>query len=775
MGDIGRTPNPAPETISAWPRNPSRCFLALAFALLLTLTLLAAANARAAEPEDRADASSANVLTPSQGAKGPLGSSAAAQIAEPAAWTDAAAAAPARPGLVRRFSGSAFGVLTRGIRGGWQRVVGAKDGLQRLLWRDEVPSAAFVAQPERGTLASDDIVLASADTVAQQEGPVYLVREIVPRFTDPHPQHPSLEAILAHEIELGRLPDGYIAPRPGAQIVKVSLNELAAAPVQLYHVTALAAINQGILGALNARGLGGVTVQTNPADIDPLTGEDRRTAGQTDVGVDILTGRIGDLHVAEFETFGFGDRISEEENAGHPVHQRIKDGSPIQPTGSVSEGTTDLLRTDLLEDYVAYLNRHPGRTVVAELTPSRIEPGVAFLDYKILEEKPWTAYMQTSKTGTEETNEWRHRFGFRHTQLTGEDDIFRFDYVTALDFSDVHGFFTSYEAPMPWVERLRWRVNAGFSEYDASEIGVNRADFSGRQHELGFELIGNLFQYRNFFVDMVGKIRWQNIHADDKLTDTEGDENMFLPGVGLRAARETDAMWFRADVGWERSLGGGSSLDFGELRRLGRVDPDERWQVLRWDAGLSFYVEPLLDRIKPGLVDGGGRAHEMLLSTKGQEAFDNRLIPQEEMIVGGLFTVRGYPQASLAGDSVTMGTAEYRFHLPRALSPRARPSQLPVVGDFKLAPQRVNGRADWDLVLSLFTDLAKVRQSNKVTGEIEGTFFGAGVGVELMFLRNFSIRYNFGVALRDIDNFNGTKTFVDSGDAEHYFVFSLLY
>ena len=50
---------------------------------------------------------------------------------------------------------------------------------------------------------------------------------------------------------------------------------------------------------------------------------------------------------------------------------------------------------------------------------------------------------------------------------------------------------------------------------------------------------------------------------------------------------------------------------------------------------------------------------------------DNRLIPHAEYVVGGLYTVRGYPENALAGDTTLVFTTEYRFYVPRAVNPWA--------------------------------------------------------------------------------------------------------
>lgn len=604
------------------------------------------------------------------------------------------------------------------------------------------------------------------------DGEAYLVGEFDPGYAEPHPDHPPLGPLHTAEIALGKVADGYIAPREGVPIVHTTLEQIAGEEPEFYYASAIATINLQILKHLNQQGLGAVLVQTHPADIDPVSGEDKRIpVVQETVRVEIQTGRIGDLRVVEIEGFGFGDVAPNEV-------ERIKAGSPIQPAGG-PEGTTDLLRTDLLKDYVAELNRHPGRRVVAEISPSRITPGVAYLDYKVVEEKAWSVYAQKSDTGTEETNRWRNRFGFRNTQLTGRDDILRLDYVTGGTFSDMHALFGSYEAPVPGVDKLRFQVNGVFGDYDASEVGFSQASFEGRQHQLGGELIANVYQYEDLFVDFIAGVQWKDSRVKNKLpappgTDNEGHEDYFAPKAGIRVVRNTDAASFSGAFSWERSLGGGSSLRLNELELLGRPNGiDKRWQILRWESSLSAFLEPVLARVF-GAVDPGARVHELFLSFRGQSALGNRLIPQEEMIAGGLYTVRGYPQAAIAADTVYLMRAEYLLHVPRLFAVQPKPLQVPVLGDFRIARQHARGRPDWDLKLSLFADQAVVRQSDIHPGENDATLLGFGAGAELQIRRNVSILYNLGWAQRDLREVGG-GSIAESGDVEHHLSFTVLY
>jgi len=120
---------------------------------------------------------------------------------------------------------------------------------------------------------------------------------------------------------------------------------------------------------------------------------------------------------------------------------------------------------------------------------------------------------------------------------------------------------------------------------------------------------------------------------------------------------------------------------------LGRVQADDSFVVLQTNITHSFFLEPMLwERGKFHSL-----AHEIVLSGRSQYAFGNRLIPQEEEVVGGLYTVRGYPESVVAGDTIFIGSAEYRFHYPRAMRPRESTSTL-FGQPFRWAP----GSALWE-------------------------------------------------------------------------------
>lgn len=618
------------------------------------------------------------------------------------------------------------------------------------------------ARPWLATASALCLLWLGGEAHAQPRPPAsYPVSAFVLEYVLPHPEQPPVGELLRTEVEFLETPGGYRAPQVWDPRVRVRLDALPASPGRFFP-SGLTQASRGIIAELGRRGIGGVIV-TVP-DIEEGSGRDLRPEGETRLRLRIWTGRVADV-----STMAEGDRFASlpaESRIDLPAHAWILDDSPVQAGGDRA-----LLRIDAVNEFAMRLSRHPGRRVDAALEPGR-EPGTTLLRYRVAENRPWYAYAQWSNTGTVDTTKSRPRFGFVSNQVTGHDDILRVDYVSA-NFDDVHGFFGSYEAPLPfWSRRLRVAVSGDYTRYDASTVGLSFADFTGKQWDVGADLILQAWQRRELFVDLVAGARFTHAKVDNDLLGTDGEDDFFLPRFGVRVERDTldSSLRFETDVDFNVSAIAGTSRKQVEL--LGRANGVKDFTRLRWDGSLSVYLESLLDRqawADPSTPGSSTLAHEGYLSFRGQYTFDQRVAPQFEMVAGGLYSVRGYEQSLVAGDTVVMGTAEYRLHLPRLFYPEAAPRQLPVLGPFRAAPQYVYGRPDWDLVLRGFVDAAWVKDADRYAFEPDDTMLGVGGGVELQLLRNFSVRYDVGVAL---DSVGGLA---DKYDVQHYVVVTLLY
>ena len=88
---------------------------------------------------------------------------------------------------------------------------------------------------------------------------------------------------------------------------------------------------------------------------------------------------------------------------------------------------------------------------------------------------------------------------------------------------------------------------------------------------------------------------------------------------------------------------------------------------------------------------------------------------------------------------------------------------------FRVVPQHPYGRADWDLVFRGFLDVARTINSDRRSFERDETLVGAGIGIQLLYLRNLDLRADWGFALE------GIPGEVNSGSNRLHVVATILY
>jgi len=640
-------------------------------------------------------------------------------------------------------------------------------------------SASGVLAQEAGAAPA----AAAAAPAAEGASETYLVGKIVLKYHRETIGQPSLDSLSDVQVALSKQADGsYDAPIENSdQNVAITIGQ-GFEPAARLRPGAIREIAKRINSVMNEDfGIIGTLVTPSETSLRSVGGtsyEDAR-GGDTTLVMEVWTATI-----QQVRTIGSGPRLSDaDQRIDSELHTRIMQRSPVK-TGDIIDG-------DALRGYVNRLNRQPGRRVDVALGPALAPERAddtegktesrrdeAVLDYLITENKPWYLYAQVSNTGTRETNEWRQRIGFTHNQVTNSDDIFRLDYLTA-NFADTNAILASYERPV-WGDRLRGRIFGQASEFTASDVGALRQKFTGESWQAGGELIFNVAQFENVFIDLIGGARWLNTHVKNQITSgfaIRGTENFFIPYGGARLVRDTAFSSSSAAVTLEQSVsaisGSENDLASSQIKRLGRLNPNNDWTLLKWDAEQSFYLEPLLNGW--GADVSKTLAHELAFSVRGQYAFGARLIPTESSTVGGLYTVRGYRESLTSGDSTIVGSAEYRFHLPRMFGVSdAGDSDLPTLfgKPFRERPAGEYGRPDWDLVFRAFFDAGATDVSDKTGIEANHTLMSTGLGVDFQIRNNITLRLDWGVPLTTVENIDDP---INSGESRLHFVATFVY
>lgn len=632
-----------------------------------------------------------------------------------------------------------------------------------VVWACAVLAAGAWAAPPSAEWATPEL---------QRDGFGYPVSDLAFSYVFPHPDLPDVGWFEGVVVLLSPTSDGYIGVVPDGPVEAVRLGDLAGDGARVVYGSALAAINQGVRDALEKEwGLIGHLVTPDASEIAYQSSrEDLRAAGDTELSVLIWRAAVG-----EVRTVAAGDRIAEqpddadaepggiESNVNHPAHERLLDRVRI--------GEGDLLTRPAIDEQIARLNRHPGRTVEAAVAPGN-QPGDVVVDLLISEPKQWSAYAQASNTGTESTDEWQYRVGYANYQLTGRDDILRLDYITA-GFDESHALLGSYSFDLGG--KTRATISGRWNEYVASDVGLGFENFTGEGWSVGAEIAHTIHQNGDRFLDLFAGVRYESINVENRVFLIEGSEDFVLPEIGVRWERNTPLLRTFFETSVEGNIATLAGTDEIEVQRLGRFGVNEDWVVLKTAWSHSRFLEPWFDpagfRGDRG-VENMRLAHELAVSVRGQYAFGSRLVPNFQMVAGGFSSVRGYPESVVVGDDVVIGSAEYRYHLGRAGGISPEPVSL-FGRPFRAQRTRPYGSADWDVILKGFIDAARVSPNNAPFFETQETLVGVGVGIEARLKRNLTMRLDYGMALTPIGE--GAGRTVDVGDTRLNFSATILF
>lgn len=624
----------------------------------------------------------------------------------------------------------------------------------------EVPPVADWAQPN-----------------PEVDGVGYPTARVEFAYPFPNPELPTVERLADIAVLLTPTSDGYIGPVEGRPVRLVRLGSIGADGVSVVYSSALAVINRGVRDALEREfGMIGHLVTPDAQQIDYQgTNDDLREAGDTVLRVLVWRAAVGQVR-----TIAAGERIAERPGSERPVPEN-PDGAEITSNvnhpehvrlrGRIGVESGDLLTRPLLDEQIARLNRHPGRQVEAAVAPGSA-PGEVVVDFLVNEPKQWTAYTQASNTGSESTDEWQYRFGFIHNQLTGRDDILRLDYITA-GFDESHAILASYSFDLG--PRARATVRSRWNEYTAADVGLGFENFLGEGFEIGAEIALNVYQDGDRFLDLVGGVRFESIDVENRLFLIEGDEDFFLPYVGVRWERATALQQTFAELLIEGNIASIAGTDSVGVQRLGRFGVDDEFATIRGSWSHTRFLEPWFDpagfRGDRG-ADSQTLAHELSVSVRAQHAMGYRLVPNFQSVVGGFSTVRGYAESVAVGDNAVIASAEYRYHFGRAGSIAPEPATL-FGRPFRSQRTRPYGGADWDLIAKAFIDAARVTQNDAPFFELDETPVGVGVGAELRLKRNITVRLDYGIALTPIGE--GANRTTEVGDSRLHFSATLLF
>tara|TARA_B100000941_G_scaffold288068_1_gene264318 strand:+ start:199 stop:2271 length:2073 start_codon:yes stop_codon:yes gene_type:complete len=604
----------------------------------------------------------------------------------------------------------------------------------------------------------------------EDDGMVYEVSELIVQYARSHAGHPALEDVLMIDVDLINTEGGFVSPREGVASQTVRLVDLQGVDNVRLYGSAIRKISVAIVDYFNKAGIIGVFVGPDTTQINKRH-EDIRPEGDTSLRLVIRT-----AVVAEMRSLASGQRVADADRINNPIHNRVLRNMPVQPSDGYNEH--DLLNKKELDRYVSRLNRHPGRRVDVAVSASEdADPGSVALDLLITENKSWLAYYQVSNTGTKTTEGLRHRFGLTLNQLTNNDDVLSLDYISS-GFEESHSVVASYEAPLFESQKIRWRMDGLWSTYSSEDVGFANERFTAESYKVGAQLIFNVFNENNQFIDIFTGIAFSEEYISNDVLVTEAYADLLWWESGARYQNRTDTDSTYAQLSFKTDIFGLAGINQDDFDLMGRGDSvDEKQYIMSWYVSKSMYLEPLFNHeawADTSTPESSTLAHEFFFAFSGQYTFGQRVLPSQLRTVGGLYSVRGYEESEASGDGAVQLTVEYRLHVPKlfALQPDPNSTPLPFFGTpFRFAPQTVYGPTDWDFVIKAFADYAHTWEEEDETNaaaEASEDLFSVGMGLEVLFKRNISFRADWGLAISEVDD-------TESGDSRFHFAATILY
>jgi hemolysin activation/secretion protein len=648
----------------------------------------------------------------------------------------------------------------------------AQQRLSRSDERSEAPIEVHKGQSEKPEKKNSEYSkVTSEKTSNTQPEKIYLVKGFSISYGKEHENLPAIERLAEIEVPLSLNKGVYTQvskdnSKPAeTAVTTIQIGRIP--PISRFSAGALQEILTSIVDYFNNLGYYGVYATFDSNSIDPLSGEDKRKNKLSDLKIVVWVSEI-----VQIRTIGKGNRLPSKDSIENEKHSKILENSPL--SGRTENQAGNLLNKAELENYLHRLSRHPGRQVDAAISSSG-KMGEVVLDFLVSENRPYVLYAQVSNTGVESTGDWRERLGFINYQLTDKDDILSLDYITS-EFDETNSFLGSYEIPVIYPNYLKVHTYGLWSEYDGDEVGLSSSGFSGETASLGFEFISNPFVLNGFNFDVSAGFRWSDIEVINRTLDEEGNTQVSIPYLEVAMNQRNLLGSIDASLSIEGNI---NSISANEPLGRGNIDP--HWQLLKGYLQSSVFLEPLIfgaawnDR---STWQSSTLAHELDFTLRFQHTLgDDRLIPQETFIAGGLYSVRGYRESVASGDSGIVMNLEYRYHLPRSLAPENRidsqQSGSHLFRNFNIRPPYVYGLPDWDLILRSFVDYGYTNVNSGTFGEDNLTLASTGVGIELLLLSNLNIRLDWGVVLNTLERGGVEIDKAESGDSRFHFVTTL--
>jgi len=403
-------------------------------------------------------------------------------------------------------------------------------------------------------------------------------------------------------------------------------------------------ISEVVLLFLKDQGFEGIVAFPDPNQVDPLNGNDRRPPGSTRLDLKVWVSRTQSIDF-DYSTFG-------EADSSHSTR--------IRKSLDKWSLKNRVLGSPLRASFVRVVDRlgdHPTRSSRLLLSPAE-QAGEINALVRLKDERRASTGLNASNTGTKSTGEWLLGGYARFYQPTGADDEIGLNWSASNTF-ERYAFGLGYERPLVFPDVLDLGLNLSYSRYDASTFAINRIGFDFEGSTFSTDLNLNLkplgWEGPNWQFETFAGLRYDGVSTSNSFNPSKGKGSFASPRLGLSLKKKGGVVRSLSSIVLSGNLSG-----ISEDRRLllGGINAEERV--------LQLAVSHLGNLDLGKLFGSGGSAsrHLLFFRLDGKWGLRNvRLMPQRQFILGGLSTIRGYPEAMVAGDHGFLLSLEYRWKL----------------------------------------------------------------------------------------------------------------
>jgi len=308
-----------------------------------------------------------------------------------------------------------------------------------------------------------------------------------------------------------------------------------------------------------------------------------------------------------------------------------------------------------VEQLVDQLSRLPSRQAQMELTPGSQIGGSEVL-VKNTPQKPWRASLSRNNDGQKSTGEQQWGAGLEWDSPLGLADqlILRGGHDAISDHQKTSkNSMLYYNVPWGW-----WNFSYTYSESDYRTPGdldgyKYKQTGDSQNHQLRAERVVHRDDVSKTSVNVgLTHLRTNNYFNDERLDVSSNRLSEFQ--VGINHGRRIGSAFVNLDVGMQNGTGAFDAQKDDQERIRGNLTPTPRYR--KYTATLSY--------LQPFTLWGESLSFSSLAT--GQRSEDV-LYPAQRMSLGGSYSVRGFKDQQLTGDSGGYWRNEVRWARPVTL------------------------------------------------------------------------------------------------------------